>query len=83
MKVAASQALARLAKEPVPQDVLDAYGLDHLEYGRDYIVPKPLDSRVCLWEAPAVAQAAIQSGVARQALDIDCYRDDLARRIGA
>lgn len=83
MKVAASQSLARLAKEPVPQDVLDAYGLDHLEFGRDYIVPKPLDPRVCLWEAPAVAQAAIQSGVARRALDITCYRDDLAKRMTA
>ncbi|HEX9019248.1 MAG TPA: malic enzyme-like NAD(P)-binding protein [Anaerolineaceae bacterium] len=83
MKVAASQALARLAKEPIPPSVLEAYGLDHLEYGRDYIVPKPLDPRVCLWEAPAVAQAAMQSGVARLAVDIDCYRDALASRIGA
>jgi malate dehydrogenase (oxaloacetate-decarboxylating)(NADP+) len=81
MKIAASQALASLAKEPVPANVLKAYGIDHLEFGRDYIVPKPLDQRVCLWEAPAVAQAAIESGAARLALDIDCYREQLARRI--
>ncbi len=80
MKVAASQALARLAKEPVTEEVLDAYGVDHLEFGRDYIVPKPLDSRVCLWEAPAVAQAAIETGVARVGLDMDCYREEIARR---
>jgi len=81
MKIAASQALASLAKEPVPASVLKAYGVDHLEFGRDYIVPKPLDKRVCLWETPAVAKAAIESGAARLALDIDCYREQLARRI--
>lgn len=81
MKVAASQALAQLAKEPVPADVLQAYGIDHLEFGRDYIVPKPLDQRVCLWEAPAVAAAAMESGVARVAVDLDCYRETLARRM--
>jgi malate dehydrogenase (oxaloacetate-decarboxylating)(NADP+) len=80
MKVAASQALAALAKEPVTQEVCDAYNLDHIEFGRDYIVPKPLDSRVCLWESPAVAQAAMQTGTARIQLDLDCYRADLARR---
>lgn len=82
MKVAASQALAQLAKEPVTGDVLQAYGIDHLEFGRDYIVPKPLDQRVCLWEAPAVAAAAIESGVARLAVDLSCYRETLARRMG-
>jgi malate dehydrogenase (oxaloacetate-decarboxylating)(NADP+) len=81
MKVAASQALALLAKEPVPADVLAAYGIDHLEYGPEYIVPKPLDRRVCMWEAPAVALAAMQTGAARLALDLDCYRDTLARRL--
>ena len=80
MKVAASQALALLAKEPVTKEVLEAYNLDHIEFGKDYIVPKPLDSRVCLWEAPAVAQAAMQTGVARITLDLDCYREELARR---
>ena len=82
MKLAASYALANLAKEPVTQEVVDIYQLDHLEFGRDYIVPKPFDKRVCLWEAPAVAQAAIQSGVARQtAFDIKQYRDSLSRRL--
>jgi malate dehydrogenase (oxaloacetate-decarboxylating)(NADP+) len=74
MKIAASFALAALAKEPVTQQVLDAYGLKNLEFGRDYIVPKPLDKRVCKWEAPAVAEAAMQSGVARCCLNIEAYR---------
>ncbi len=82
MKVAASKALAALAKEPATPEVLEAYGIDHLEFGRDCIVPKPLDRRVCLWEAPAVAEAAMRTGVARIHIDPDCYRDDLMRRIG-
>lgn len=73
MKIAASQALAQLAHEPVPADVLKAYEIDHLEFGRDYLVPKPLDKRVCQWEASAVARAAIESGVARRPLDLDRY----------
>ena len=80
MKMAASYALADLAKQPVTQQVLDAYGLDHLEFGRDYIVPKPLDKRVCLWEAPAIAKAAMDSGVARITIDIDEYKKQLAAR---
>ncbi len=67
MKVAATLALAALAKEDVPDSVLRAYGLDSLKFGPEYIVPKPLDPRVILWELPAVAQAAMQTGVARQA----------------
>ena len=66
MKVAASLALSKLAKEPVPQDICRAYNVDKLSFGRDYIIPKPLDPRVLLWEAPAVAEAAIKSGVARK-----------------
>ena len=81
MKVAASEALAALAREPVPQDVLRAYGLKGLEFGIDYVVPKPLDRRVCLWEAPAVAQAAMQSGVARKPLMIANYRAALEKRL--
>jgi malate dehydrogenase (oxaloacetate-decarboxylating)(NADP+) len=81
MKIAASKALAALAKEPVPQDVLDAYGLKHLEFGLDYIVPKPLDRRVCIWEAPAVAAAAMQSGVARRSIDLDGYIKELENRL--
>jgi malate dehydrogenase (oxaloacetate-decarboxylating)(NADP+) len=81
MKVTASMALAALAKEPVPQEVLDAYCIDHLEFGRDYVVPKPLDRRVCLWEAPAVAEAAMQSGAARLRLDLGAYCRQLEERI--
>ena len=81
MKLAASQALAALARETVPQDVLKAYGLKGLEFGIDYVVPKPLDRRVCLWEAPAVAQAAMQSGVARKQLEIEEYRSTLEQRL--
>jgi malate dehydrogenase (oxaloacetate-decarboxylating)(NADP+) len=81
MKIAASNALSRLAKEPVPAEVLKAYALDHLEYGRDYVVPKPLDKRVCLWEAPAVARAAMESGAARIQLDLDEYVQTLEKRL--
>ena len=81
MKVAASQSLARLAKEPVTAEVLKAYGLDHLEFGRDYIVPKALDRRVCLWESPAVAEAAMQSGLAGIQLDLEHYRFSLSERM--
>ena len=80
MKIAASMALSLLAKEDVPADVLKAYNLDHLEFGRDYVVPKPLDKRVCLWEAPAVAKAAMESGVARLEIDLDDYLKKLENR---
>lgn len=78
MKIAASEALAQLAKRPVPKEVLRAYEIDHLEFGRDYLVPKPLDKRVCEWEAGAVARAAVASGVARRQIDLDCYCRGLA-----
>ena len=81
MKIAASRALADLARQPVTPEVLRAYGLNHLEFGRDYVVPKPLDQRVCLWEAPAVAQAAMQSGAARLQVDLTVYRKQLAERL--
>ncbi len=80
MKVAATRALAALAKEPVPEDVLRAYGLSELKFGPDYIVPKPLDKRLLLWEAPAVAQAAMQSGAARRRIDLEEYRQQLELR---
>ncbi|HHY89083.1 MAG TPA: malate dehydrogenase [Chloroflexi bacterium] len=73
MKIAASQALAELAREPVPPEVLRAYNLDRLEFGRDYIVPKPLDPRVLAWESTAVARAAMESGAARRTVDLDEY----------
>jgi malate dehydrogenase (oxaloacetate-decarboxylating)(NADP+) len=81
MKMAASFALANLAKEPVTKQVLDAYHLDHLAFGKDYIVPKPLDKRVCLWEAPAVAKAAMETGVARVPIDLDDYVQQLETRM--
>jgi malate dehydrogenase (oxaloacetate-decarboxylating)(NADP+) len=65
MQIAAVHALRELTHEPVPRSVLEAYGLDRLEYGPDYIIPKPFDPRLRAWVAPAVARAAIASGVAR------------------
>lgn len=66
MKMAAVRALADLAKEDVPDSVIRAYGGKALKFGREYLIPKPFDYRVLLWEAPAVAEAAIRSGVARK-----------------
>ena len=83
MKLAASHALARLAKEDVPDSVIKAYGGERLKFGREYIIPKPLDPRVLLWEAPAVAKAAMETGVARKPIDdLDAYRDALESRFG-
>jgi malate dehydrogenase (oxaloacetate-decarboxylating)(NADP+) len=82
MKFAASQSLAALTKEDVPDSVLRAYGVDSLKFGREYIIPKPLDPRVLLWEAPAVAEAAMKTGIARKQIDIDRYREQLAIRLG-
>ncbi len=82
MKFAASKALAALAKEDVPDSVLRAYGVDSMKFGREYIIPKPLDPRVLLWEAPAVAEMAMKTGVARKKIDIDEYRQQLAYRQG-
>lgn len=66
MKLAAVHAIRELAKEPVPQEVLDAYGVDSLTFGKDYIIPKPLDSRLLGVVSAAVAKAAVDSGVARR-----------------
>jgi malate dehydrogenase (oxaloacetate-decarboxylating)(NADP+) len=82
MKFAASQALAALAKEDVPDSVLRAYGVESIKFGREYIIPKPLDPRVLLWEAPAVAASAIKTGVARKMIDMDEYRQQLSYRQG-
>jgi|SRR5579871_6381981 len=82
MKLAATRALAALAKEDVPDSVLRAYAIDRLEFGREYIIPKPFDPRVLIWEASAVAQAAIDTGVARMPIDIALYREQLERRLG-
>lgn len=64
MKIAAAQALAKLAKESVPSEVCKAYGVDEIKFGKDYIIPKPFDPRVLLVVAPAVAKAAVEDGVA-------------------
>lgn len=82
MKMAASKALAALARAPVPQEVLDAYGLSQLAFGPDYLIPKPLDPRVLTHVAPAVAEAAMQSGVAHKPIaDLAAYRESLSKRI--
>jgi len=80
MKVAAAKALAALTKEDVPDSVLKAYGLSSLRFGTEYIVPKPIDPRVLLWEAPAVARAAMESGAARKTIDLAQYREQLEAR---
>src|SRR5579883_3115185 len=82
MKLAATRALAALAKEDVPDSVLRAYGVERLEFGREYIIPKPFDPRVLIWEASAVAQAAMETGVAQQPVDLAQYRESLERRLG-
>jgi len=82
MKLAATRALAALAKEDVPDSVLRAYGVDRLEFGRDYIIPKPFDPRVLIWEASAVAQSAMDTGVAQAPVDIQQYREELEKRLG-
>ncbi|MBZ0090380.1 MAG: NADP-dependent malic enzyme [Thermoanaerobaculia bacterium] len=74
MKLAASHALAALAREDVPDSVLKAYGVEHLKFGRTYLIPKPFDHRVLLNVAPAVAEAATRTGVARKPLvDREAY----------
>ena len=82
MKIACAQALANLAKEDVPDSVIRAYGLESLRFGREYIIPKPLDPRVLMWVAPAVARAGMESGVARINIDLNTYMDQLAGRQG-
>ncbi len=82
MKLAATRALAALAREDVPDSVLRAYNLESLKFGPDYIIPKPFDPRVLLWEAPAVAEAAMRTGVARHQIDLDAYREQLEARLG-
>ena len=82
MKLAAVRALAALTKEDVPDSVLRAYNKESMKFGREYIIPAALDPRVLLWEAPAVAQAAMETGVARKIIDIDEYRQQLAFRQG-
>ena len=83
MKIAASHALARLAKEDVPDSVIRIYGGKRIEFGREYIIPKPFDPRVLLWETVAVAKAAMDTGVARTPItDFEAYKDSLEARLG-
>jgi malate dehydrogenase (oxaloacetate-decarboxylating)(NADP+) len=77
MKLAATHALAALAREAVPESVCQAYGVEKIQFGPEYIVPKPFDPRALVWVASAVAQAAMQSGVARQSIDLEEYRERL------
>ena len=82
MKLAAALALAALAKESVPKEICKAYGVKQLEFGPDYLIPKPLDPRVLLREAPAVAEAAMKGGVARHPIaNLEAYRASLAKRM--
>ncbi|HEU4725243.1 MAG TPA: NADP-dependent malic enzyme [Candidatus Eisenbacteria bacterium] len=82
MKLAAVRALASLAKEDVPDAVARAYGVESLRFGPDYLIPKPFDPRVLLWVSPAVAEAAMKTGVARRTLDLVEYRERLEARLG-
>ncbi len=82
MKLGATRALAALAKEDVPDSVCRAYGVESLKFGREYLIPTPFDPRVLVWEASAVAEAAMRSGVAQEPVDLATYREQLERRLG-
>jgi malate dehydrogenase (oxaloacetate-decarboxylating)(NADP+) len=82
MKMAATRALALLAREDVPESVSKLYGLHKVSFGPEYLIPFPFDPRVLLWVAPAVAWAAVASGVAQEFVDVDHYRTELEGRLG-
>lgn len=82
MKLAATHALAALAKEDVPDSVCRAYGVECLRFGPDYIIPKPFDPRVLVWESAAVAKAAMDTGVAQKPVDLAEYREQLEKQRG-
>ena len=77
MKLAAVRALAQLAKQEIPENVVRAYEGRRFRFGREYLLPKPFDQRALLWVAPAVAEAAMKSGVARKKINLKKYRDSL------
>jgi malate dehydrogenase (oxaloacetate-decarboxylating)(NADP+) len=81
MKVAASRALAALAHEPVPEEVCQAYGVQSLKFGREYIIPKPFDPRVMAYESYAVAKTAMETGVAQLPVDLDQYKQQIEKRL--
>ena len=86
MKMAATMALANLAKEPVPDHVAAAYGGAQIQFGPDYLIPKPFDARVLIWEASAVAEAAVSEGMVSpevaSSFDVEDYRNQLEARLG-
>src|SRR3989449_3233983 len=82
MEMAATRALAALAKEEVPESVTRAYGGEKLKFGPDYLIPKPFDPRVLLWVAPAVAWGAVASRIAAPVIDVEEYRAELEARLG-
>jgi len=86
MKMAATMALANLAKEPVPDDVAAAYGGAQIQFGPDYLIPKPFDARVLIWEASAVAEAAVAEGMVTaevaNSFNVETYRNQLEARLG-
>jgi malate dehydrogenase (oxaloacetate-decarboxylating)(NADP+) len=82
MKMAATRALALLAKQEVPESLSALYGLRNVKFGPDYLIPFPFDPRALLWVAPAVAWAAVASGVAREFIEMDEYRERLEARLG-
>ena len=83
MKIAAVKAIAELAKEPVPEEVNQAYNTSNLRFGTDYVIPKPTDPRLITEVSIAVAKAAIESGVARKTIENwDVYKDELRKRLG-
>ena len=82
MKMAATRALAALAKEEVPESVSALYGLRSVKFGAEYLIPFPFDPRVLLWVAPAVAWAAVASGAAKEFVDVEDYRERLEARLG-
>src|SRR5690349_13687462 len=82
MKLAATHALAELAREEVPDSVSRTYGTEKIQFGPQYIIPKPFDPRVLLRESMAVAKAAMDTGVAQEPVDLHEYREQLERRLG-
>ena len=82
MKMAATRALALLAKEDVPESVSRLYGLASVKFGAEYLIPFPFDPRILLWVAPAVAWAAVATGATNKFIDLDQYREELEARLG-
>jgi len=82
MKVACAEALAELARQDVPDAVVKAYGDEPIQYGPNYIIPKPVDPRVLFRVAPAIAEAAMESGAARTEIDLEAYEEELEARLG-